>query len=271
MKILSVFSPRGGVGTSTVAINLALSLHSQIESRVLLFEGKQLFGHLGLMLNIRAHNDLTDLIPHAGALDAGLVKDVVTQHASGIDVLLSPSDVQAGQGVRPEDLLNILRGIRNMYDFIIIDAGSHLNENTVTLMDLSDKILLITTPDLAALHDVSRFINVVSRTLSYPPEKLLTILNRSNMMGGVKSKEIEIALHHSIFAQIPEDETKVLRSLNRGVPLLFHYPRSPVSRSIRQVAKTLAEMSLGEEAGQMPLSSKALPKVRAKFSIPRAG
>jgi pilus assembly protein CpaE len=138
-------------------------------------------------------------------------------------------------------------------------------------MDLSDKILLITTPDLAALHDVSRFINVVSRTLSYPPGKLLTILNRSNMMGGVKSKEIENALHHSVFAQIPEDETKVLRSLNRGVPLLFHYPRSPVSRSIRQVAKTLAEMSLGEEPGQMPQSSKALPKVRAKFSIPRAG
>jgi pilus assembly protein CpaE len=236
----------------------------------LLFEGKQLFGHLGLMLNIRAHNDLTDLIPHASALDAGLVNDVVTQHASGIDVLLSPSDVQAGQGVRPEDLLNILRGIRGMYDFIIIDAGSHLNENTVTLMDLSDKILLITTPDLAALHDVSRFINV-SRTLAYPPGKLLTILNKSNMMGGVKSKEIENALHHSVFAQIPEDETKVLRSLNRGVPLLYHYPRSPVSRSIQQIAKKLVGMSLGEETGRTPQSSKALPKIRAKFSTPRAG
>jgi pilus assembly protein CpaE len=265
MKILSVFSPRGGVGTSTVATNLALSLHNQIESRVLLFEGKQLFGHLGVMLNIRAHNNLTDLIPHAGALDTGLVNDVVTNHASGIDVLLAPSDVQAGQGIRPEDLVNILRGIRRMYDFIVIDAGSHLNENAVTLMDISDKILLVTTPDLAALHDISRFYTI-SRTLAYPLEKMLTIINRANMMGGVKPKEIETALHQSVFAQIPEDESRVIRSLNRGVPLIYHYPRSPVSRSIQHIAKTLAGMSLGEETGRKSKSSNILPKVRAKFS-----
>lgn len=260
MQIMSVYSPRGGVGCSTVAINLALAIHGQIESRVLLMEGKMLFGHLALMLNIRAHNDITDLIPHANLLDENLVKDVVVRHASGIDVLLSPSDVQAGQGVRPEDLLGILRAVRKMYDFIVIDAGSYLDENTVTLMDLSDRVLLLTTPDLASLHDASRFLQI-SRTLSYAPGKMLTILNRTGMLGGVKTKDIEAALHHEVYAYIPEDDPKVVRSLNRGVPHIYKYPRSPVSRSIRKIAKSVVELGFEGAGVHAKQSSTLMPKL----------
>jgi pilus assembly protein CpaE len=268
LQIMTVFSPRGGAGCSTVAINLALALHGQVESRVLLMEGKLLFGHLALMLNIRAHNDITDLIPHASLLDENLVRDVVVRHASGIDVLLSPTDVQAGQGVRPEDLLNIVKGVRQMYDFIVIDGGSHLDENTVTLMDLSDRILLLTTPDLASLHDVSRFIQI-SRNLSYPPGKMLTLVNRADMMGGVKSKEIETALRREVFDHIPEDDPKVLRSLNRGVPHLYKYPRSPVSRSIRKIAKRIVEFSVGHTSEKKRQAS-LMPKLRSRIASTRA-
>lgn len=260
MQIMTVYSPRGGVGCSTVAINLALAIHGQIESRVLLMEGKMLFGHLALMLNIRAHNDITDLIPHANLLDENLVKDVVVRHASGIDVLLSPGDVQAGQGVRPEDLLGILRAVRKMYDFIVIDAGSYLDENTVTLMDLSDRVLLLTTPDLASLHDASRFLQI-SRTLSYAPGKMLTILNRTGMLGGVKTKDIEAALHHEVYAYIPEDDPKVVRSLNRGVPHIYKYPRSPVSRSIRKIAKSVVELGFEGAGVHAKQSSTLMPKL----------
>lgn len=260
MQIMTVYSPRGGVGCSTVAINLALAIHGQIESRVLLMEGKMLFGHLALMLNIRAHNDITDLIPHANLLDENLVKDVVVRHASGIDVLLSPSDVQAGQGVRPEDLLGILRAVRKMYDFIVIDAGSYLDENTVTLMDLSDRVLLLTTPDLASLHDASRFLQI-SRSLSYAPGKMLTILNRTGMLGGVKTKDIEAALHHEVFAYIPEDDPKVVRSLNRGVPHIYKYPRSSVSRSIRKIAKNVVELGFEGAGVHAKRSSTLMPKL----------
>lgn len=260
MQIMTVYSPRGGVGCSTVAINLALAIHGQIESRVLLMEGKMLFGHLALMLNIRAHNDITDLIPHANLLDENLVKDVVVRHASGIDVLLSPSDVQAGQGVRPEDLLGILRAVRKMYDFIVIDTGSYLDENTVTLMDLSDRVLLLTTPDLASLHDASRFLQI-SRTLSYAPGKMLTILNRTGMLGGVKTKDIEAALHHEVYAYIPEDDPKVVRSLNRGVPHIYKYPRSPVSRSIRKIAKSVVELGFEGAGVHAKQSSTLMPKL----------
>jgi pilus assembly protein CpaE len=238
LQVITVFSPRGGVGCSTIAINLAVALHEQLEAEVLLLEGKLLFGHLGLMINMRPRNTIADLIPHAGALDASLVEEVVSRHASGIHVLLSPMDLNVAQGIRPEALYGVVKGVSQAFDFIVIDSGSFLNENTVTLMDIADLILLVTTPDLAALHDTSRFIQA-SSTLAFPAEKLLTVLNRGGMVGGLKGKHIESSLHHELFAQIPDGGSSVIRSLNRGVPLLLGSPRNPVSREIRLLATKL--------------------------------
>jgi pilus assembly protein CpaE len=269
LQVITVFSPRGGVGCSTVSINLAVALQGLVDARTLLMEGKLHFGHLGLMLNVRPRNSIAELIPHANSLDAALIEDVVVEHATGIDVLLSPPNIEMAQGIKPDDMLNVLRGVRPLYDFVVIDSGSFLNENTVTLMDMSDRVLLVANPDLASLHDVSRFIQI-SRTLGYPPGKVLVVLNRSGMLGGVKTKDIEAALHQPPFAEIPEDGTKAIRSLNRGVPLYYKYPRNPVSRSIRHLAKTLADIGMEEQNKSKRGSTAILPKIREQISPSQA-
>jgi pilus assembly protein CpaE len=241
------------VGCSTLSINLAVALHEQFEARVLLMEGKMIFGHLGLMLNFRPQNSIADLIPHAGALENTLVEEVVSQHASGIHVLLSPSDLNVAQGIRPDDLYNVIKAVSRIYDVIVIDAGSYLGDNTVTLMDASDRVLLITTPDLAALHDTSRFIQLTD-TLGFPPDKVLTVLNRAGMQGGVKIREIENALQQKLFAQISEGNAKVIQSLNRGVPLVFSSPRNKMSKEIRSLALQLSAMRPGAELRPMKKS-----------------
>ena len=197
LRTFTIFSPRGGVGCSTLATNLAIEIRAESGESVLLVDGKLFFGHLDVMLNIRANNTIADLVPHANLLDPGLIGDVVVNHASGIDVMLSPNDVQVAQGMRAEDLYNIISGIKKAYGYVIIDAGSALTENTVTMMDAADRILLVTTPDLVSLHDTSRFIQI-SRTLSYPPEKMIIVLNRANLNGGVKPRDIESALRHEV-------------------------------------------------------------------------
>jgi pilus assembly protein CpaE len=103
-------------------------------------------------------------------------------------------------------------------------------------MDFADRVLVVTTPDLASLHDASRFIRI-SQTLAYPSEKILLILNKANLPGGVKPKEIKSVLHWSVFAEIPEDTLNATRSLNRGIPIVLNSPRSPLSRSINDIAK----------------------------------
>ena len=241
LRLLTVFSPKGGSGTSTVALNLALSMIEETGQQVLLLEGKMFFGDLGVMLNLRSQNTIADLVPHASSLDDALIKDVVSEHASGLHVLMAPSNVQIAQGIRPDDLYNILVGVQRLYPLIIVDAGNALNENTVTFLDAADRILLVANPDLAALHDVSRFIQV-SRTLAYPAEKILVAVNRTGIPGGVRVTDIETALHHPIFGQIPDDSPKPLLSINRGIPLSIRYPRSPTSQAIRLLAKSLVEI-----------------------------
>jgi len=241
LRLLTVFSPKGGSGTSTVALNLALSMIEETGQQVLLLEGKMFFGDLGVMLNLRSQNTIADLVPHASSLDDALIKDVVSEHASGLHVLMAPSNVQIAQGIRPDDLYNILVGVQRLYPLIIVDAGNALNENTVTFLDAADRVLVVANPDLASLHDVSRFIQV-SRTLAYPAEKILVAVNRTGIPGGVRVTDIETALHHPIFGQIPDDSPKPLLSINRGIPLSIRYPRSPTSQAIRLLAKSLVEI-----------------------------
>ncbi len=266
LQMITLFSPRGGVGCSTIATNLAIALRENFAERVLLFEGKLLFGHLGLILNLRPHNTLADLIPHAGAVDETLVHEVVTRHVSGIDVLVAPPDVQTAQGIRPDDLFGVLNGVKRLYDFIVIDAGSHLSENTVTLMDAADRVLVVTTPELAALHDASRFVPV-SRSLGYPPGKVRIVLNRVGMEGAVRSRDIEQALHHELFTYIPEGGASAVRSLNRGIPLIIKHPRSKASKAIERLAGALADGRRPQSAPSKNQSVPAAQKLVARLGV----
>jgi pilus assembly protein CpaE len=259
MHTLAVYSPRGGSGCSTISTNLAIAWHEMTKARVLLVDGKLFFGHLGLMLNVRSQNTLADLIPHAHMLDEGLVKEVVFEHISGIHILLSPDDVQIAQGIRSQDLFNVISGLQRLYDFIVIDTGSAFTENAVTLMDSADRVLLVTNPELSALHDASRFIQL-SRSLAYPAGKLLTVLNRAGMPGSLRTRDVEIALRHEVFTQVPDDSANALRSLNRGIPLILKYPRSPATRGLQNLAKQLRQLDGGEMAGKpVRVSGKASP------------
>jgi pilus assembly protein CpaE len=106
-------------------------------------------------------------------------------------------------------------------------------------------MLEVSTPDLASLHDTSRFLQL-SRSLGYPAEKILMILNKAGVEGGVKLNDIEAVLHNQIYHQIANDPANVTRSINRGIPFLVYYPRSNASRSIQQLARNLTSISLRE-------------------------
>jgi len=245
LRSVTIYSPRGGTGVTSIAANTAIALAEETGKKVLLFEGKVFFGHLEVILNLRVQNSISDLIPHATNMDEGLVRDVVTPHPSGIHVLLAPSNVQIAQGIRAEDIYNVYMGVSRYYDYIVVDAGGPLNDISVTLMDAADRVLLVTTPDLAALHDTSRFLQL-SRSLAYPAEKILMVLNKAGIEGGIKLRDIESVLHNQVYHQIPSDPANVLRSINRGIPYLVNYPRSQASKSVQQLARNLISISLRE-------------------------
>jgi len=237
----TVFSPKGGAGCTTVATNLAIMLQKLLKEDVLLIDGKHLFGHVSLCLNLRTGNSITDLITHAGLLDPRMIKQVVVRHVSGIHVLPSPTSITEAQGIRPEDLYKVIQALQQVFQNIIIDGGNNLNENTVTYMDSSDKILLVLNPDLASLRDVRQFMEI-SKTLSYSPEKTLLLLNLIGRKADVKREEIENILNMKIFGRIPADENMALSCLNEGVPVVLKNPRHPIAKAYEEIARGLVKV-----------------------------
>ena len=237
----TVFSPKGGVGTTTISINLAISLHKTLKEDVLLIDGKHLFGHIALYCNLRTGNSITDLIAQAGNLDERLIKQVVVRHTSGIHVLPSPGSIVASQGIKPEDLFKVIQGLQMVFPNIIIDGGNNLNENTVTYMDSSDKILLVLSPDIASMRDARQFMEI-STTLSYPKDKTLLILNLTGRKADVKMDEIENILKVKVFGKIPTDDNLALSCLNEGVPVLLKKPRHPMSKAFNGITQELVKI-----------------------------
>jgi pilus assembly protein CpaE len=261
-----VFSPKGGVGCSTVAINLAIALKDELRQEVLLMDGKLLFGDLDLMLNLKTQNSISDLVPHLGSLDETLIRDVTSEHISGLKVLPAPSNLAAAQGVHPEELHLILTSVQNVYPNIVIDSGNSLSENTVTFMDACHKIILVINPDIASLRDASRFIDICRTTLSIPKEKILLVINQHDQRDGLSREDIERSLHMKVFANLPNDPRLSMQSINRGVPLLMQTQNNiPLRKAFLGMAKALAA-TIGVKAENIARSKKTLSDVLVKSS-----
>ena len=188
------------------------------------------------------------------------------RHISGIHVLPSPNSITEAQGIRPEDLFKVMESLQQVFPNIIIDGGNNLNENTVTYMDSSDKILLVLNSDLASLRDVRQFMEI-TETLSYPKDKTLLILNLTGRKADVKKEAIENILKMKIFGKISSDENLALSSLNEGVPIVLKSPRHPISKAFSDIAKDLVKIiqtskteylvkEKGEKTGSTKTSSK---------------
>jgi pilus assembly protein CpaE len=246
-KTFTVFSPRGGVGTTTVAINLAIGLQKKFQKDVLLIDGKYLFGHVALFCNIHTGNSISDLISHVGALDNQLINQVVVGHASGIFILPSPISISQAQAMKPDDLYNTISQLQEEFPIIVIDSGNFLDDNTVTHMDLSDKILMVLKPDIASIRDARQFMEI-SESLSYPKDKTLLLLNSFDKKADMKAEEIEKILKTPIFGKIPIDTKFVINCINEGIPVMTKNPRHPISKALETISDSIGEFVNSNES-----------------------
>ena len=237
-KTLIVFSPRGGVGTTTIASNLAIAIQNNSNKKTLLLDGKQFFGHLDIFFNVMSRNNLLDLIPHLSELDQVLLDEVIVDHVSGIDLLLGPNSLPGAQGLHPENYYSLVNILQNIYEYIVIDGGNSVTENTVTLLDVSQTIVLVINPDLASLKDARDFIGICN-SLTYPPEKLVVLLNNSGLRNSLDITEINKALGREVFGVIPSEPGIAMDAINFGVPAFYRDKKRKFSRSINKISKKM--------------------------------
>ncbi len=235
-SIIAVFSPKGGTGCSTVAINTAVSLARQ-NHRTILVDGSLQFGDVAVMLNLKPMTSIVDVSTRSNELDQDLISSVVQLHSSELNVLMSPPRPEMADMVTDEHIKNLLIILRQMYDFIIIDTSSSLNDIALTILDLADRIILIAEQTLPSLKNVSRFLNL-TESLEYEPDKIWLTVNRASDRQGISIKSIGDTLKRPVIISIPEDEPRVRTAANQGVPL--------VTGANRKQAVSAALIKLGD-------------------------
>lgn len=235
---IAFFSPKGGAGCTTAAINMAIAFRQMVKADLLLIDGKHQFGHIPLSLNLRSANTLVDLMSHSSFLDEALIKQVTVRHKSGIEVLSAPATIAEAQGIHADALFKVLSAIQANYPYVFIDAGNHLDENSVTYMDAADYVIVILNPDIASMHDLRKFIDL-AKTLSYPPSKLQFLLNKTGNRNQIKVVDIEKVLKVKLLGSVPAHDNLMAASLNEGSPIILKKPHHPISRAYKKMAKQL--------------------------------
>jgi pilus assembly protein CpaE len=235
-KMVAVFSPKGGTGCTVLAVNLAIAMQRANRGSVALVDGSMQFGDTAVALDLRPVHSIYDLMSQIDEMDGNMVESVLTPHSAGIKVLLAPPRPEMADFVTAENLQKVLEQLKALFDFVVVDTWTSLHDSVLTALDLSDQIVLLTTPDIPSLRNVRLFFEVTEQ-LEYPPEKISLVLNRLDKgKGRIRAKDIEESIKHPVTAELPFDEIVPL-SVNQGVPFVI----SDSSRSVSQAVTRLAE------------------------------
>ncbi len=237
-KIIAFFSSKGGVGKTTIAVNLAVAMRRQSGSTVALFDADFFFGNVGVYLNLPTVYSVLNLVPSADHLDTVVLDQVLLPHASGIRVLLSPYYPEEAELVEAHHVEKILGALAQTYSYVLVDCQASYDERTLTVLERADVIVLITTPEVGAIKNTSRFLELAEK-LAIGPERVHILVNRSDSDVGVEIGEIERTLRHPVAFQVISGGRTVVFSVNRGIPLVMDHPGHPFSQQMLAIAEEL--------------------------------
>lgn len=217
-KIIAVYSPKGGAGTTMLASNMAAALYSE-DSAVALIDGNLQFGDVPIFFNAQSNKSTLDLTNHIDELSEELVEETLFQHNSGIRLLPPPSPEEA-EMVTEEQFSKILDFLRGQFSYIIIDTTHDLTETTIAAIKTSDIFILITTQDIPSIARARRFLDFFY-TIESNFEKILLVLNQYDKRIGITEEKVSKVLNLEISAILPMDKATVIPSINRGSPFML--------------------------------------------------
>ena len=236
-RIISVFSNKGGVGKTFFAVNLATALVLS-GRKVLLLDLDIQPGHdMARMLNLTPEQSLVEVFEEIRKSDNpnwDIVKKFVSSHSSGLDFIPAIIHPQNPSSLATKDMTAFLKMVTQNYDYTIVDLGQSFSETMLTVLDYSSAILLIATPDILAVYQLS-WCKKILQNMYFPVKMLKLVLNRAKSQGGVAWQDVKTALDIDLVGLIPSDGKGVGRALKRGVPSVIDSPKSPVADAFRKI------------------------------------
>jgi len=238
-RIVAVFSPKGGVGRTTVAVNVAVAAAKELGQRVVVMDGSFQFGDVGVLLNLNPKsNSIADLIPvlEAGEIDS--INTFVLDHSSGIRALLAPPSPEMAEMITPAGVRKVLEALRRGYDLVVVDCTAFFNDTTLAILDEADVILTMLSLEITSIKNMRLFLEVADQ-LGYSGGKVRLVLNRADSSLGIRVADVEQSIGRKVDATIVSDGRSVVYALNRGIPFFVSNREAQVSQDILRLARSV--------------------------------
>ncbi len=243
-KVITVYNPAGGMGTTTIAVNLAAAL--AMEGRMTaLVDLNPFSSDVSAFLNLNPAETLNALRETGRRLSAGRLLDLMTRHGSGVQVLCGPEEPGVIVEFAPDQILSLITLMRGQFGVTVIDAGGELSERNLEIFDGSDVILYPLLLTLPALNNAKRYMKALNQQ-GFDPGRIKVVVNRYLSLDSINVSHAEEFLDKEIFHLIPNSYLELKKSIYKGAPLVTDYPRSPVTKALIELAeRLLKEMSVG--------------------------
>ena len=235
-RMITLFAPKGGVGKTTLAFNLAVAL-GQLGPRTVLIDGSLQFGDLRALLKVPIDAPSLLDLPTDRIQESDL-QDVLWRDPSGIDILLAPPRVEMAEMVTVRDLDKTLSLLRRVYDMVVVDTPAVVNDVNLLFLDASDTILEVVTYDSTTIHSTMVMADAF-RMIGYPPTKVRYLVNRADSTGGLNAETLARALGRVPEYTVSSGGGLVVRANNEGIPFVLADPAAQISQDLGKVAAEL--------------------------------
>jgi pilus assembly protein CpaE len=238
-QTMVVFSPKGGVGCTTLATNLAIAIRQETGSSVALVDAALPFGAVDVFLDMSPTRSLADLQGPVDQINAEFVENLLLTHEqSRVRVLLAPQRPELADLVTAEMLRRTLGALRERHEYVVVDTSAALDERMLVVLEEADKILLMVSLNLAALKSVRIFLEV-ARLLQIPSHKLVLVATCADASGGLTIDDIEDALAYPVALCVPADSSLTARAVNTGIPVVLSGRGTPLGQAITDLTRRL--------------------------------
>lgn len=250
-RLACFYGAKGGVGTTTIAINTAIALANRMKRKTALIDANLQFGDMRVFLDLSLDSSSIVNAISEPDLDAELLRKLIVSHHAGMDLLLAPPNPETAdivaerQRTDPGSLSNILGLMRRAYDYTLVDMAKTIDDFNLQLFDEADAIFVVMTADLSCLKNV-RLVLETMDSLGYERNKIQLVLNRSNAYTGINVDNAESALGRKIDYEVINEYRGAISALNSGEPFMSSRPDGPLGQSVSKFASELDAIFAGE-------------------------
>ncbi|HUP82668.1 MAG TPA: response regulator [Candidatus Limnocylindria bacterium] len=239
-RVVAFYGAKGGVGTTTLAINTAIAAHRDLKRSVCLVDANLQFGDHRVFLDLGPDSrSIVDAVS-AGAIELELLRDAIVRHETGVELLLAPSSPEQAEHVSAPQhhLLRVVEMLRSVYELVIVDMDEHFDDHMLDVIGIADRLVVVLTADLSCVKNVRLVLETMAQ-LQVPQERLMLVLNRANAFTGISVKSVENVLKRPIEHQVVNDYRSAISALNSGTPFMAKRPDSALGKDVLELARLI--------------------------------